>query len=193
MAVVLTLRQYVALHLGETVRVLQQDASIPYDGKEGRPDAVGAHIMVALAGLLGASAVEDDLSQFARNYVGMDASRRIIPIAINYHLERTGLSDKISSPGRGTALAVNETRQHYDRVRALQELDKLLAEQMAADLAVFVNDTGTIREPGRNRGAAITSDGIEPLTQDPRRTYPSIGPSRPVVGLAFGGTEWVEV
>lgn len=164
----LTIRQYVELHLGETVRILQREVPNPSDGQEGRPEMVGAQITVALVAVLGSSATESALSDFARNYVGMAAARRLIPFAIDYHLERTGLSDKVTSPSRGAQLSVGETRQHYDRVKALQELDQMLADQMLADYPTFVDDTSDDGTPTRSAAPSITSMGKRPRTQNPR-------------------------
>jgi hypothetical protein len=191
MAAITTIRQFVDQHLGETVRILTAEATQPYDGKEGRPDVVGGQIAVALVGLLGASADSGSLSDFARNYVAMDASRRLIPIAINYHLERTGLSDRIASPSRGTALATNETRQQYDRVKALQDLDKLLADQLAADLATFLADTTTVRDPAKHRGPTISTMG-QPFQTECPADIGRVQRGRRLVGPGFGGQAWVE-
>lgn len=138
----ISIRDKIRTYLGETYEVLTNRAAKPYDGIDGsKPDLFSQAIAETLDRTFQPNTRESDItSEFVGGYVAMIATRRCIPAAINYHMEKTGLSDSIGQ-GIGGAGALDglssETRQHYDRVRSLQELDGMLRTSLREGYADF--------------------------------------------------------
>lgn len=163
-----SIREYVRLNVPESYLVVTKEAKTPYDGKDGRPDLVGAAVKVSVEQMLATGVKEEDLTgEFAKSFIGDVASRRVIISLINYHLERTGRSDSIGPPGRGNPLMVNETRQQYDRVAGLQQIDAMLAARIAATMGLFQQTVGTQGRATAQRGPMISSYGQRHRTQNP--------------------------
>jgi hypothetical protein len=164
-----SIREYVELNLPESYLVVTSEAKRPLDGKDGRPDVVGMAVKLSVEQLLASGKKEKDVtSEFAKAFIADVASRRIIITLINYHMERTGRSDSVGPPGRGNPLALNETRQHYDRVQTLQQLDAMLAARIAANMGLFQSIIGTVVGGAPTaRGPMISSWGQRLRTQNP--------------------------
>lgn len=164
-----SIREYVRLNLPESYMVVTSEAKRPLDGRDGRPDMVGLAVRISVEQLLASGKTEDDVtSEFAKSFIADVASRRVIITLINYHMERTGRSDSVGPPGRGNPLALNETRQSYDRIQTLKDLDAMLAARIAANMGLFQSIVGsTVGGVPINRGPSISSWGQRLRTQNP--------------------------
>jgi hypothetical protein len=158
--------------LGETYIVLTKDGG--YDGKA-KPDVFGDAIDLVMEELFVPGTTVDALtSPTIRRYVADKACLEVIPVAINYHLERTGRSDTIGQPGRGNAILSSEARQHYDRVSGLGELAKQLRAALVEREGTFLRLAGALSPSvlpsvaaGPNYGPAISTTPEDILTDDP--------------------------
>jgi hypothetical protein len=182
---VASVREYVELNVPESYLVVTSEAKRPLDGKDGRPDLVGMAVRISCEELLPSGKTERDVTtEFGKAFIADVATRRVIISLINYHMERTGRSDSIASPGRGNPLQTNETRQHYDRVQVLKDLDGMLASRIAANLAQFQALVSTTLTP-RLRGAMVSSYGQRLRTQNPLE-FPSVAGLPAWLPLPFG-------
>ena len=126
-----TVRDYVRANIGETHDKLTDTAN--FDGGNERPDVVGLKIEAAMSRF---NVTEDDLDAFARSYIGDYVTRTLIPIAIDYSMVKTRLVDNASRPAGVTPLG-GEVGQNYNRINALQALDKQIANRLIADRPEF--------------------------------------------------------
>lgn len=173
-----TIRDHVRANLGETYEILVGTAG--YDESSGRPDAVGLKIAVMVSRLLTSTTTEDDVSEFARGYIGVVATRALVPLAVDYYMVRTRLADNLNRPA-GMVPNGGEQSLNYNRVQALVQLDKLLAAQQAEMLPDFLEDVGDLARALHGFGARVGSDGSF-LSDNPLNTF-----SRPGGVTVCGG------
>ena len=185
----MTIRDHVRSRLGETYDVLVTNGK--YDGNT-KPDVFGEAISLMLEETFVAGTTEADLPwATVRRYVADKACLEVIPVAIDYHLERTGRSDTIGQPGRGNAILSSEARQHYDRVAGLADLAKQIEKAIYDREAVFLRLAGAVIPSaalGPSYGPAISSTPEDMLTSDPRIIGPPERGDRPV--LSPGNPAW---
>jgi len=164
----MTIRDHMRSRLGETYLVLTKDGK--YDGTE-KPDVFGEAIKLVMEETFKPETTEADLVwSSVRRYVADVACLDVIPVAINYHLERTGRSDTIGQPGRGNAILSSEARQHYDRVAGLGELAKQIRQAISEREDTFLRLAGALvpsASLGPNYGPAIDTRPEDKLTDDP--------------------------
>jgi hypothetical protein len=192
----ISIRDKVRTIIGETYDVLTVRASQPYD-RGARPDVVGDAIRETLERLFTAGTTEADItSEFVAGYTAMVATRRVIPAAINYHMEKTGLSDTIGTGLGGASGNPNltpETRQHYDRVAELRNLDGMLREaiqQGQDDFQELATALLRRRTAVADSGPALSTVATGMKTEDPD-DMPPVDPWRhPIFVGALDAWPW---
>lgn len=163
-----TIREQVRANLPETYTVLTGEASATMDGQD-RPDVVGNAVKAALSYFFpDGEKDESDLNPFQAAYVGDYATRLVIPAAIDYYMVRTGQSDSFNRPA-GVVPLGGETRQNYNRVSALKDLDSMLEKRLAVQEAAFTQSTAG---GSSKTGIAIDSVPSDLLTLDPYKAMP---------------------
>lgn len=168
------IRDHVRSNFGETYDKLTQVAL--YDG-QGRPDVVGLKIAAALSRF---SVVESDLSDFAKTYVAAWVTRSLIPVAIDYYMVQTRLSDNASRPA-GFTPGGGEVGQNYDRINALKAIDAVLKEFLASEAQTFKSDTGTT-----SPGIRVSQHTRTLRTADPYDTFSKITRTHRSIGFDMG-------
>lgn len=111
----------------------------------------------------------DLLPEFAKAYLGDMLTRRLIPTAIDYYQAKTRRVDSMGRPSGVTPLG-GESSQNYDRVKAMQDLDKLLAGRLAAnedDFLALVADKLLHSDEGTAGVPKISTRRSDMLSQDP--------------------------
>jgi hypothetical protein len=165
-----TIRDAVRSHLGETYIVLTKDGG--YDGRD-KPDVFGNAINKVMEQLFAPGVVEADLdSRLVRQYVAAAATRDIIPLAIDYTMQRTGRSDTVAAPPTGgrTPTATGQSRTYYDRVAVLKDLDVLLRSYLIENAADFAALSVAVRRVIMQVpvGPRISTSADDLLTLDPQ-------------------------
>ncbi len=169
-----TIDDYIRSTIGETYMVLVDDGG--YDGEDHdgvtKPDIFAIAPARSMSVLFRDGTTESDIdySEFVKSYVADVSARWVIPVAIDYIMERTGLSDRIGPAPAGNQNLRNESRQHYNRVDALNRIDALLATRIAVNTKDFAVVADVLLRPntgGRSFGIAVSSQGTGFLTADP--------------------------
>lgn len=163
------IRTLVRTNLLETydVIVLKGEA----DGED-RPDVVGLKIVEAMDELFPTddqpagyvAPTQEQLTPFQAGYVADHVTRLLLPAAIDYYQKRTGRRDAASRPSGVTPLG-GESRENYDRVQAMFDLDALLEKRLAARSSRFKRIRFASFSP---TGIAIDSKPSDLVTEDPR-------------------------
>jgi hypothetical protein len=174
---VATIREYIQGNLGETYSVLVNDGG--YDGSGDKPDVFGLAIDRTVSLMLADGVTEDEItSEFVKSYLADVSTRFVIPVAIDYIMERTGTSDRIGSPPVGNQNLRNETRTYYNRISALKDIDGILAARVSVskgDFAVVAGRLVRSNTGGRTFAADVSTRGQGFVTIDPL-TFPYLAP-----------------
>lgn len=182
-----TIRDHVRANLGETYSILTDTGDYDQQPPANKPDVVGLKVDMVMSRLFKADVVEDDLSEFARGYVGVMVTRAVLPLALDYYMVRTRLQDNLGQgpgvvsgavgPGGG-AISAN-----YNRVQAILNLETLLALQQAEMKEDFLADTADQQKLGdQSSGIRVSSSSGDLLTDNPLTTF-----LRPRGIVLFGG------